>query len=223
MHNFKIYNFVFLESTVRLLSSVYFYICPGDGTIEFCLCPVVVCLSPQPLHTTTYDTFTGFIQLLHLLSVDNTTHPVVYSSVFAKYLSFVTTEKKLKLSLDVWDAGCTVVWWLAPLPHSERVPGSTPGAFLCGVCMFPHGFSPGTPASSHCPKIMHVRLIGDSKIVLRRECERVWLFASFVSVWPCDGLATCSVCTPPLAQWDRLQPPCDPTDGLSGYRKWMDV
>ena len=22
--------------------------------------------------------------------------------------------------------------------------------------------------------------------------------------------------------WDRLQPPRDPTDGLSGYRKWMD-
>jgi len=23
-------------------------------------------------------------------------------------------------------------------------------------------------------------------------------------------------------RWDRLQPPRDPTDGLSGYRKWMD-
>ena len=22
--------------------------------------------------------------------------------------------------------------------------------------------------------------------------------------------------------WDRLQPPRDPTDGISGYRKWMD-
>jgi len=32
---------------------------------------------------------------------------------------------------------------------------SPPGAFLCGVCMFSpcmRGFSPGTPASSHCPK-----------------------------------------------------------------------
>ena len=27
-----------------------------------------------------------------------------------------------------------------------------------------------------------------------------WLFVSFVSVWPCDGLATCPGCTPPLAQ-----------------------
>jgi len=27
----------------------------------------------------------------------------------------------------------------------------------------------------------------------------------------------------PDDRWDRLQPPRDPTDGLSGYRKWMDV
>jgi len=59
-------------------------------------------------------------------------------------------------------------------------------------------------------KNMHVRLIVDSKIVLRSECERVWLFVSFVSVCPCDGLATCPGCTPPLARWDRLQPPHDP-------------
>ena len=26
----------------------------------------------------------------------------------------------------------------------------------------------------------------------------------------------------PDDHWDRLQPPRDPTDGLSGYRKWMD-
>ena len=26
----------------------------------------------------------------------------------------------------------------------------------------------------------------------------------------------------PSDDWDRLQPPRDPTDGLSGYRKWMD-
>ena len=27
----------------------------------------------------------------------------------------------------------------------------------------------------------------------------------------------------PDDRWDRLQPPRDPTDGLSEYRKWMDV
>jgi len=26
----------------------------------------------------------------------------------------------------------------------------------------------------------------------------------------------------PDDRWDRLQPPCDPTNGLSRYRKWMD-
>ena len=26
----------------------------------------------------------------------------------------------------------------------------------------------------------------------------------------------------PDDRWDRLQPPHDLTDGLSGYRKWMD-
>ena len=31
----------------------------------------------------------------------------------------------------------------------------------------------------------------------------MWLFVSFVSVWPCDGLATCPWCALPLA--------CDPT------------
>jgi len=27
---------------------------------------------------------------------------------------------------------------------------------------------------------------------------------------------------PPDDRWDRLQPPRDPTDGLSGYWRWMD-
>ena len=26
----------------------------------------------------------------------------------------------------------------------------------------------------------------------------------------------------PDDRWDRLQPTRDPTDGISGYRKWMD-
>jgi len=57
----------------------------------------------------------------------------------------------------------------------SRVAGSIP-TILCGVCMFSPcmcGFSLGTPASSHCPKNMHVRLISVSEIVSRSECERV--------------------------------------------------
>jgi len=35
---------------------------------------------------------------------------------------------------------------------------------------------------------------------------------------PVQGVARLSPCD----RWDRLQPPRDPTDGLSGYREWMD-
>ena len=71
---------------------------------------------------------------------------------------------------------------------------------------------------------MHVRLIGDSKLSLGVS----------VSVHGC--LSRLSLCGPvmdwrsvqgvprlsPNDSWDWLQLPHDPTDGLSGYRKWMD-
>jgi len=56
-------------------------------------------------------------------------------------------------------------------------------------------------------------------------------------VWAvCGCLSRLSLCVPvmdwrpvqgeprlsPYDRWNRLQPPRDPTDGLSGYRKWMD-
>jgi len=52
----------------------------------------------------------------------------------------------------------------------------------------------------------------------------VWLFVSFVSVWLCDGGGPVQGVPrlSPNDRWDRLQPPRNPTDGLSGYRKWMD-
>ena len=66
-----------------------------------------------------------------------------------------------------------MVWWLALLPHSKRVAGSIPGvgALLHGVCMFSpcqRGFSLGTPASSHSPKIciLGTRLIGNSELFI---------------------------------------------------------
>ena len=60
-----------------------------------------------------------------------------------------------------------MVWWLALLPHNERVPGSTPGWGLSvwSLHVLPvyawvlSGFSGFLPPS----KNMHVRLIGDSK------------------------------------------------------------
>ena len=56
------------------------------------------------------------------------------------------------------------------------------------------------------------------------------------SVSVCGCLSCLSMCDPvmdwrpvqgvprlsPDDRWDRLQPPRDPTDGLSGYRRWMD-
>ena len=81
------------------------------------------------------------------------------------------------------------------------------------------GYSGFLPPS----KNMHVRLIGDSKLSL--GCERVCGCLSHLSLcdpvmdWrPVQGVPRLS----PDDRWDRLQPPCDPIDGLSGYRKWMD-
>jgi len=73
------------------------------------------------------------------------------------------------------------------------------------------GYSGFLPPS----KNMHVRLTGDSKIVLGSECERVCGCLSLcgpVMDWrPVQGVPRLS----PDDCWDRLQPPC-------GYRKWMD-
>ena len=66
-----------------------------------------------------------------------------------------------------------MVWWLAPLPHSKRVPGLTPGWGLSvwSLHVLPvyvwvlSRYSDFLPLS----KNIHVRLNGDSKIVLRSE------------------------------------------------------
>ena len=69
---------------------------------------------------------------------------------------------------ETW-LGCKVVWWLAPSPQSERVPGSTPdwGLSVWSLHVLPvyawvlSGYSGFLPPS----KNMHVRLISVSKIV----------------------------------------------------------
>jgi len=129
-------------------------------------------------------------------------------------------------NVGVYSEGCMVVWWLALLPHSQRVPGSTPSLslFVWSLHVLPmyawvlssyFGFLPPS-------KNMHVRLIGVSKIVLRNECECMCGCLSLsgpVMDWrPVQGVP----CLSPDDRWDRLQTPHDPTDRLSGYRKWMD-
>ena len=90
------------------------------------------------------------------------------------------------------------------------------------ICNMIKNYLSGYSGFLSLSKNMHVRLIGDSKIVLRSECERV-----------CGCLSHLSLCGPvmdwrpvqgvprllPDDRWDRLQPPRDPTNGLSGYRK----
>ena len=118
----------------------------------------------------------------------------------------------------IWLGGCTVVWWLAPSPHSERAPGSisswglSVGSLhvLLVYAWVLSGYSGFLPPS----KNMHARLIGYSKLSLG------------VSVSVCGCLSRLSLCGPvmdwrpvprlsPDDRWDRLQPPRDPTDGLT--------
>ena len=48
--------------------------------------------------------------------------------------------------------------------------------------------------------------------------SRLSLCGPVMDWWPVQGVPRLSL----NDRWDRLQPPRDPTDGLSGYRKWMD-
>ena len=113
---------------------------------------------------------------------------------------------------------------VSTVASQQRVPASTPswGLSVWSLHVLPvyawvlSGFLPPS-------KNMHVRLIGVSKILLRSEFERVCGCLSLcgpVMDWrPIQGVPRLL----PDDRWDRLQPPRDPTYGLSGYRKWMDV
>ena len=138
----------------------------------------------------------------------------------------------LKLNFWIRNLGCTVVWWLAPSPHSKRVPSSIPtwGLSVWSLHALPvyawvlSGYSGFLPPS----KNMHVRLIGDTKLSLGVSvsmcgccigCLSCLSLCGPVMDWrPVQGIPRLS----PDDRWDSLQPPRDSTDGLSGYRKWMD-
>ena len=117
---------------------------------------------------------------------------------------------------------------VSTVASQQRVPGSIPawGLSVWSLHVLPvyvwllFGYSGFLPPSRN----MHVRLIGVSKLSLG------------VSVSVCGCLSRLSLCGPvmdwrpvqvaprlsPDDRWDALQPPRDPTDGLSGYRKCMD-
>ena len=98
------------------------------------------------------------------------THPYLFVLVMGLNYSDILDRNNRK-------RGCTVVWWLAPSPHSWRVPGSTPswGLSVWSLYVLPvyawvlSGYSGFLPPSLN----MHVRLIVVSKIVVRSECEHV--------------------------------------------------
>ena len=93
---------------------------------------------------------------------------VIFRSCFTQALSTSTVQLWHFVTI-LWV--CTVVWWLAPSPHSERVSSSIPSWDLCSLRVL------RLPS-----KNMHVRLTGDSKMSLGVSVN------SFVLVWPCDGL-----------------------------------
>ena len=101
------------------------------------------------------------------------------------------------------------MWWLALSPHSESVPGSTPGWGLSvwSLHVLPvyvwvlSGYSGFLPLS----KNMHVRLIDVSKIVPRSEhvcgCLSHLSLCGPVMDWrPVQGVPRFS----PDDRWDRL-------------------
>ena len=80
-----------------------------------------------------------------------------------------------------------MVWWLAPSRHSQKVLGSTPGWGVYAWVL--SGYSGFLTLS----KNLHVRLIGVSKIVLKRECV-------------CGCLSRLSLCGP-VMNWRSVQDP----------------
>ena len=75
------------------------------------------------------------------------------------------------------------MWWLAPSPHSKRVPGLNPSWSLSvwssSLCMLwvLFGYSSFLPLS----KNMHVRLIGVSKFISQYKTPFLLIFTSSVS------------------------------------------
>jgi len=90
--------------------------------------------------------------------------------------------------LIVLQAFMTACFHLAQLSHSKRFPGFNPSCgHSVGTLHVLPLYALGAPWVLRLPpnaKNMHVRF-----------------FVSFISVWPCDGLANCPGCTLILTQW----------------------
>ena len=117
-----------------------------------------------------------------------------------------------------------MVLWLAPSPHSKRVPGGNTswGLSVLSLHVLPlyMWVLPVYSSFLQRSKNMHVRLIGDTKLSLG-VCVSVHgclsLCGPVIDWRPVQGVP----CLSPNGSGDRLQPPAT-LIGLSGYRKWMD-
>jgi len=105
----------------------------------------------------------------------------------------------------------------APSPHNERVPGSTPGWGLSvwSLHVLPVYAWVLSRYSSFLPpsKNMHVRLFGDSKIVLKGRvsvcvvvclvclCVALWWTGDLSRVYPASRLMTAGIGSRPPATW----------------------
>lgn len=91
-----------------------------------------------------------------------------------------------------------VIQWLLLWPHSGKMLNFRLEAFMCGDCMV-WNFSRFSPIVQKKKKM---RLIGASKLPLALKVTD----CVFISVFPCDGLATCAGRTPspPAVSRDRL-------------------
>lgn len=89
--------------------------------------------------------------------------------------------------------------------------------FLCGGCLFSqclHGFPPGTPVFSHCPKTCMLGWQITFKYSLGVSvCVWAWLFVCMSLCWPCLSHED---------SWDRLQHPPQPNYGSAVDNGWMD-
>lgn len=131
------------------------------------------------------------------------TNPGCYThNLFVTCLSWLTEMKNvLYITFDHKPKqGCmtrtsTGQWleWLAPSPHSKKVSGLIPRTFQVEFTLHVLPLPEKAPFQvlwlPRTDEHIHVRLIGNSKLVHRCEHERRWL-------WHCVKLATCPGCDP---------------------------
>lgn len=107
------------------------------------------------------------------------------------------TQRRLLFGFMGYSLRCTVMWWLASMPHRRRAPGSVLRLvpFCVEFACSPH-VCVGTLWVLQFPPTSRIRLINESKMD-HNDCGECKCRCLFVSMWPFDGLENCP---PPLIQ-----------------------